>query len=110
MTTDDLISTGLVGVLAALVAFEFVVAFVMLLTARSVGRPTASPDLWQSRPNAIRRHLAVRRHEFNVVRWQYQVLRSPEHGHQIRNAIRRLGRPGYAPRVQPATRPLFPGA
>lgn len=110
MTTDDLARTALMGLLAALVAFEFVLAFVSWLTARSPGHQPVNSDLWLSRPTAIRRHLAARRHEFDVVRWQYPVLRSAEHGHQIRNAIRRLARPGYSPRIQPATRPLSPGA
>jgi hypothetical protein len=100
------------GVLIALVAFEFVVAIASWLSARSTGRWTAGSDLWLSRPTAIRRHLATRRREFDAVRRQYPVLRSPGHGHEIRNAIRRLAGPRY-PQVgvrQPATRPLLPGA
>ena len=111
MPTDDLARTALIGVLVALVAFESMVAVVSWLRARSSGPSTVSADVWLSRQTEIRRHLAARRREFDTVRWQYPVLRSPGHGHEIRNAIRHLAGPRY-PRValrQPATRPLLPG-
>jgi hypothetical protein len=111
MPAEDLARTALLGVLAALVAFEAVVATVSWLAARSGGPSSVGSDLWLSRPAEIRRHLAVRRREFDAVRRQYPVLRSPHHGHEIRNAIRHLAGPRY-PHIavrQPATRPLLPG-
>ena len=111
MPIDDLAHTALIGLLVALAGFEFTVAVVSWLAARSSGPSTVSSDVWLSRPIEIRRHLAARRREFDAVRRQYPVLRSPSHGHEIRNAIRRLAGPRY-PRVavrQPATRPLLPG-
>jgi hypothetical protein len=95
MPTDDLATTALMGVLAALVFFELVVAVASWLSVRSTGQSTVGYDLWLSRPTAIRRHFAARRREFDAVRRQYPVLRSPRHGHEIRNAIRRLPRPLY---------------
>lgn len=111
MPTDDLARTALIGVLAALVAVEFVLAVVSWLSVRSNAASTASPDLWVSGPREIRRHLATRRREFDTVRRQYPVLRSPRHGHEIRDAIRHLAGARYPHLAvrQPATRPLLPG-
>ena len=111
MPTDDLAQTALIGLLVALAGFEFLVAVGSWLGTRTRGPSTVRSDVWLSRPIEIRRHLAARRREFDAVRRQYPVLRSPGHGHEIRNAIRRLAGPRY-PRVavrQPATRPLLPG-
>ena len=111
MPTDDLARTVLMGVLAALVVFESVVAIVSWLSARPGRSSALGSDLWLSRPAEIRRHLAARRREFDAVRRQYPALRSPGHGHEIRNAIRHLAGPRYPHLAgrQPATRPLLPG-
>lgn len=119
MTTDDLARTIAMGVLGTLVAFESVAASLAWLANRSSGKRFSVPVLWLSRPGTIRAHLSARRHEFDLVRWQYPILRSAGHAREIRLAIRRTRGHGWTavrlrrsrmallPAVdQPATRPL----
>jgi hypothetical protein len=103
MPTDDLAATALLGVLVALVAFEFVAATTSWLAAARSPRQAAPPVLWLSRPAAVRRHLESRRREFDAIRRQYPMLRSARHGHEIRKAIRRVAQPMDA---MPVVRPI----
>ena len=95
MTTDDLARTALMGVLVTLLAFEFVAATASWMAVRLASRRWREPVLWLSRPVAIRQHLENRRRTLDAVRWQYPVLRSTRHGHEIRDAIRGLSRPSH---------------
>ena len=94
--TDPLIQTFALGVLVALLAFELLVATTSLVGARQVAPIGSRTPLWFTRPSAIRDHMRVRQSTIGAMRRAYPALRSSAHGHDVRQAIRRL-RPAPGP-------------
>jgi hypothetical protein len=101
--TDEFVRTAVLGVAAALFAFELVVAAMSLYDAWSTGRGRDRTAPWLGRTNhrplllspafAIRGHLAQRRPVMNALRSQYAMLGTNGHGRQLRGVIGRV-RPG----------------
>jgi hypothetical protein len=87
---DPLIQTLAIGVLVALLAFELLVAVTTLIGTHQVVPIDNRTPLWFTRPSAIRDHMKVRQSTISAMRRDYPALRSSGHGHDVRNAIRRL--------------------
>ncbi|MEX1169750.1 MAG: hypothetical protein WEE50_06380 [Chloroflexota bacterium] len=95
--TDELVRTAAIGVAAALLGFELVVAARSWYDAWSTehDRDPAAPWLGRtdhghlllSQAFAIRDHVAERRRALTASRRRYAVLRTNRYGRQLRGAI-----------------------
>jgi hypothetical protein len=88
--TDSVLQTLAIGVVVTLLAFELVVAFASWLEATGGRRSNHRTPVHITRPFAIRDHFRERRLQLNALRGQYPVLRLPDHGRRVRDAIRGL--------------------